>query len=206
LKGIIFDLGGVVVDWNNDITYRHIDEKYGIPAGDFKAEAEKGMPRVQTGEISEEAWMNETFRHFGKFPSDAWEAWGSTFEVARYNTDAVALIGRLRKRGYRVAALSNLEPSRADWLRRHDIDSIFDVVIFSCDVGVRKPDLNPGSSDGITVYGLTLRRLGLRPEDCVFIDDNQNCVAAAEQAGINGIQFRNVKELECELVKAGVKT
>jgi HAD superfamily hydrolase (TIGR01509 family) len=178
------------------VTYRYIEEKYGIPAGDFKAEAEKGMPRAQTGETPEESWMNETYRHFGKLPCDAWEVWGSTFEAARYNADAVALIEKLRKRGYRVAALSNLESSRASWLRRHDIDSLFDVIVFSCEVGMRKPDLKPGSNIDLAVYRLTLHHLGLRPEECVFIDDNNNCVAAAEQAGMKGIQFRNVKQLE----------
>lgn len=204
MKGVIFDLGGVVVEWSNDVTYKHIEERYGIPAADFKAEAEKGMPGAQTGETPEEEWMSATFRRFGEFPPDAWRAWGTTFEAARYNDAVVSLITRLRHRGIRVAALSNLEPSRARWLKRHNINSIFDIVVFSCEVGMRKPDLKPGDREDLAIYRLTLERLDLKPGECVFVDDNVNCVSAAEQAGIKGIQFRNAAQLEDELRKKGV--
>lgn len=204
MKGAIFDLGGVVVEWSNEVTYRRIEELYGIPAADFRAEAEKEMPRAQTGELSEEEWMTSTFSRFGGAPRGAWRLWGSTFEAARYDEAVVALIRRLRGRGCRVAALSNLETSRASWLKRHGIDSIFDAVVFSCEVGMRKPDLKPGGGKDLEIYRLALRRLCLEPGECVFVDDHANCVAAAEQAGMKSIQFRDAEQLTDELVKLGV--
>jgi epoxide hydrolase-like predicted phosphatase len=205
VKGIIFDLGGVVVEWSNAITYRYIEDNHGIPADEFKREAEKWMPSVQTGEESEENWMIKTFRLFGDPPECSEEVWGKTFEAARYNDDVLALIGGLRRGGYRVAALSNLEPSRARWLKRRDIDTLFDVVVFSCEVGLRKPDLSPGGPEDHGIYRLTLRRLGLTAEDCIFIDDNRNCVAAAESIGLESILFKDVTQLEMELRRLGVE-
>jgi HAD superfamily hydrolase (TIGR01509 family) len=204
LKGVIFDLGGVVVEWSNDVTYRHIEEKYGISAADFKAVAEKGMPGAQTGEASEEEWMKKTFHRFGEYPPETWRVWGTTFEAAHYNDAVVSLITRLRNRGVRVAALSNLEPSRARWLKRRNINSIFDVVVFSCEVGMRKPDLNPGGREDLAIYRLALERLDLKPGECVFVDDNVNCVTAAKQVGIKGIQYKNAIQLEDEFKKMGV--
>jgi HAD superfamily hydrolase (TIGR01509 family) len=203
VKGVIFDLGGVVVEWSNDVTYRHIEERYGIPAADFKAEAEKGMPGAQTGETPEQEWMKNTFYRFGDFPPEAWRAWGTTFEAARYNDAVVKLITRLRENGVRVAALSNLEPSRARWLKRHGINSIFDAVVFSCEVGTRKPDLKPGGSEDLAIYKLALGRIDLKASECVFVDDNANCVSAAERVGMKGIRFKDATQLEDELNKLG---
>ena len=205
VKGIIFDLGGVVVEWSNAITYMYIEDNHGIPADEFKREAEKWMPSVQTGEESEENWMIKTFGLFGDPPECSEEVWGKTFEAARYNDEVLALIGGLRRGGYRVGALSNLEPSRARWLKRHDIDTLFDVVVFSCEVGLRKPDLSPRGPGDQGIYRLTLRRLGLAAEDCIFIDDNRNCVVAAESIGLESILFKDVTQLEMELRRWGVE-
>ncbi len=203
MRGAIFDLGGVAVEWSNETTYGHIQERYGIPAGDFRREAEKRMPHVQTGEESEEHWMTDVFRHFGVQGSS--DVWGTTFEAARYNDKVIEIVQRLRRNGYRVAALSNLEPSRARWLRRHDIDALFDHVVFSYEAGMRKPDLKPGAKRDLSIYILTLQRLGVEARDCVFIDDNANCVAAAESVGMRGIRFIDAPRLEAELRSLGFK-
>jgi len=205
IRGLIFDLGGVAVEWSNAVTYDYIEKKYGIPSAEFKRGAEKGMPRVQTGEESEERWMSETFRRFGSVPEGAGEIWGTTFEAAHYNEETIKLVKRLRQRGYRVAALSNLEPSRARWLRRHGIDELFDVVVFSCEVGVRKPDLEAGKPSDLAVYRLTLSRLGLEVKECIFIDDNSNCVAAAESMGLKSILFKNAAQVEADLREVDVE-
>ena len=204
MKALIFDLGGVVVEWSNEVTYRFIEERYGIFATEFKREAERGMPEVQTGEVPEKDWMINTFRHFGEPPDGCEEAWGMTFEAARYNDKILKIIERLRRSDIKVVALSNLEPSRARWLKGHGIDSIFDAVIFSCEVGVRKPDFKPADIKDLSIYRLALNRLGLEAEDCVFVDDNVNCVAAAELTGMKTILYKDAGELSKELHKMGL--
>ncbi|MCX6648510.1 MAG: HAD family phosphatase [Candidatus Bathyarchaeota archaeon] len=203
MKGLIFDLGGVVVEWSNAVTYGYIEERYGIPADEFRREAEKGMPRVQTGEETEENWMRSIFQRFDH-PEGSEEVWGKTFEAAKYNEEVFKIIERLRGKGYRVAALSNLEPSRARWLKKHGVDELFDAVIFSCEVGMRKPDLSPGNQNDLAIYLLTLSRLGLEAEDCIFVDDNVNCVAAAELTGMKSILFKDAAKLSEELREMGV--
>ena len=203
MRGAIFDLGGVAVEWSNETTYRHIQERYGILAEDFRREAEKCMPNVQTGNESEEHWITNIFRYFGLQGSS--DVWGKTFEASRYNEKVIDIVQRLRRNGYRVAALSNLEPSRARWLRSHEIDTLFDHVVFSCEVGMRKPDLQPGGKQDLKIYTLTLQRLGLETRDCIFIDDSVNCVNAAESSGMRGIRFIDANRLDAELRRLGFK-
>jgi epoxide hydrolase-like predicted phosphatase len=203
MKGVIFDLGGVVVDWSNSMTYMYIENKYRIPAEDFKRTAEVNMPQVQMGMIPERDWMKTVFKHFGDPPKDYATIWEKTFTEARFNEQVLEMVKALRLGGYRVAALSNIEPSRARWLRQHRVDDYFDVVIFSCEVGLRKPDL-PDSPKGGDIYELTLKRLRLKPGECLLIDDNSNCLIAAEAVGIKTILFKNVAQLKAELLKSGV--
>ena len=200
---MIFDLGGVVVDWSNSITYRHIEDKYRIPAEEFKRLAESGMPDAQRGVISEEQWMRMVFKHFGDLPNDYENIWEKTFTAAKFNEQVLELVKGLKPGGYKVAALSNIEPSRARWLRQHGIDDYFDTVIYSCEVGLRKPDLPDGPMDG-GIYELVLNRLRLVSDECLFIDDNSNCLMAAEAIGIKTILFENVAQLKIELLKSGV--
>ncbi len=204
IKGLIFDLGGVVVEWTNSTTYRYIEERYGIPAESFKSVAERGMPDAQTGKVTEVDWLRETFSRFGPPPPCFNEVWGKTFEAARYNPKLLELLTELRTAGYRVAALSNLEPSRARWLRAHGIEALFDAVVFSCEVGLRKPDISKCTPENLEIYRLAMRRLGLGADECLFIDDNVNCVSAAESMGIRSIKFENVEQLRKELPTRGV--
>ncbi len=205
IKGLIFDLGGVVVEWSNSTTYRYIEEKYGIPEKVFKQVAEKGMPDAQTGKISEADWMRATFSHFGPPQPCSYEVWGKTFEAARYNSKLLELLAELRAAGYLLAALSNLEPSRAKWLKERGIDARFDEVVFSCEVGLRKPDISKCTPENLEIYRLALRRLGIEASECIFIDDNDNCVDAAESIGITSVRFENVEKLKKELHTRGVR-
>ena len=205
IKGLIFDLGGVVVEWSNSTTYRYIEEKYGISEKAFKPVAEMEMPDAQTGKLSEADWMRATFSHFGPPPPCSDDVWGKTFESARYNSKLLELLTDLRAAGYRLAALSNLEPSRAKWLKEHGIDAYFDEIVFSCEVGLRKPDISKCAPENLEIYKLTLRGLGVRASECLFIDDNANCVEAAESIGIKSIRFENVEKLRKELHTRGVR-
>jgi HAD superfamily hydrolase (TIGR01509 family) len=95
--------------------------------------------------------------------------------------ETVALVRALRD-AYRTAILSNSDAALAARLRQSDIDRLFDVVICSADVGLAKPDL--------AIYRLTADRLGLAPTACVFVDDAEPNVAAAQTAGMRAVHFR----------------
>ena len=86
-----------------------------------------------------------------------------------------------RRAGIRTALLSNADGPGAPlpWL-----EELFDVLVFSGEVGVGKPNAE--------VYRLTVDRLGLRPQECVFVDDFVGNVRGAVAAGLVGVHHTSV--------------
>ena len=87
------------------------------------------------------------------------------------------LIRALRRAGLRTAMLSN--SWGCDEYPRADVPGLFDAVVISGEVGMRKPE------EGIFLYAA--RALGLAPAECVFIDDMEANVAAAQACGMTGV-------------------
>jgi len=205
VKAVIFDLGGVIVRWSNDTTYGYIAEKYGMDPASVKAKLEEKLPAVDMGRLDEKAWMADAFRALGMEPPEGYERiWGETFEGSKYNDDTVDIIKKLRRNGYRLAILSNIEPSRGAWERKRGTTDHFDVVVFSYETGMRKVDSLKESGEG-NIYRLVLGKLGLEPEECVYVDDNPNCIKGAEDVGMRAILFKNGKQLAEDLEAEGVR-
>jgi putative hydrolase of the HAD superfamily len=104
----------------------------------------------------------------------------------------VSYLRGLRDRGLRLALLTNnVKEWEPRWRPVWDIDALFEVVVDSGFVGMRKPE--PG------IYELTLARLGLPGEACVFVDDLQlNCDAAAA-CGMHPVLFTSASEAIAEV-------
>lgn len=96
------------------------------------------------------------------------------------NEDLVAFVESLRG-SYKVALLSNIGDTVINQLfSQEELDRLFDVVVLSHNEGLAKP--NPA------IFTLTAERLGLRPEECVMIDDLESNCDGAEVAGMSSIQ------------------
>lgn len=96
-------------------------------------------------------------------------------------TPLVDRVRGLRQEGYRTALVTNnVAEFRRAWRAMIPADEIFDLVVDSSEVGVRKPDP--------AIYLLTLERLGnVPPERSVFLDDYESNVKAARDLGIHGL-------------------
>lgn len=104
--------------------------------------------------------------------------------LAAEDVDRSKIVDRvrsLRAAGYRTALVTNNVAEFGDgWRQLLPVDELFEVVVDSCRVGLRKPDPR--------IFRLTLERLdGLRPEQAVFLDDFEAHVAGARQLGMHGI-------------------
>ena len=88
-------------------------------------------------------------------------------------------VRRLREEGYRTAILTNNVAEWAEVWQASIPVELFDVIIDSSAVGLRKPDE--------AIFHLTCERLKVAPEAAVFLDDSPGHVAAARQAGLAGI-------------------
>lgn len=132
-------------------------------------------------------------------PADFEVALAAEFGARGYDIAAEGLIGRLlgrldadegmwtlvataRRSGVRTALLSNSWGPGTTYPQQR-LAEVFDVVVISAEVGLRKPDP--------AIFALTSERLDVPPERCVFVDDHDGNVRAAEAAGMAGIHHRD---------------
>jgi putative hydrolase of the HAD superfamily len=106
------------------------------------------------------------------------------------NEGVLKLIRRLHG-NYKLAVLSNSPPGLAQWLAEWNVLHPFDVVFCSGDEGIAKPDTK--------AFELTLERLGVKPDEAVFVDDTRQHVEAAQELGLQGILFTTAEKLEEEI-------
>ncbi len=108
------------------------------------------------------------------------------------NEPMISLMATLRDEGYRMALLTNnVREWEHRWRAMAPIDDIFEIVVDSAFVGMRKPDRE--------IYELTVSRLGVAAEECLFVDDlTRNC-QAAEAAGMTAIVYRDAQQAAAEI-------
>ena len=119
------------------------------------------------------------------------------FERIEPNTPMVEYVRMLRGRGLQTALLTN---NVREWeplwrAKLPQLDSLFEVVVDSAFVGMRKPERG--------IYELTLERLGdLRAEQCVFVDDLEVNCEAARELGMVAVRFEHADQAITELESA----
>jgi putative hydrolase of the HAD superfamily len=118
------------------------------------------------------------------------------FEALHANEPMLDLMRELRRLGYRMAILTNnVREWEALWRSKLPLDEIFELIVDSAWVGMRKPDPE--------IYLLTLERLGgLEPTACLFVDDNEVNVEAARGLGMRTVQFRSNEQAIPEIRSA----
>ena len=117
------------------------------------------------------------------------------FENLHPNEPMINLMRELRDGGRRMALLTN---NVREWeplwrAKLPDVDEIFEVIVDSAFVGMRKPDP--------AIYRLTLDRLGdgIRAEDCLFVDDIEVNCDTARELGMTAVHFRDNDQAVAEV-------
>ena len=118
------------------------------------------------------------------------------FERLEPNSAMIDFVRALRGRGTRTALLTNnVREWEPLWRSKlPEIDELFEVVVDSAFVGMRKPDP--------AIYELTLERLGVRAEDCVFVDDLEPNCETARGLGMLAVRFESPEQAIPELRSA----
>jgi putative hydrolase of the HAD superfamily len=121
------------------------------------------------------------------------------FERMEPNQPMIELVRELRGRGVRTALLTNnVREWEPLWRSKlPEIDELFEVVVDSAFVGMRKPDP--------AIYELTLERLGVRGEECVFVDDLEPNCEAARALGMYAVRFERPAQAVPEIRSALVQ-
>ncbi len=199
IRAVVFDLGGVLLDWNPRYLYRKLFD------GD-EAAMERFLAEVCTMEWHHAhdlgAPPEETCPPLAEAHPDQAEliwAWSRRSEemVAGPIEETVELLSDLKDAGVPCYALTNMERETYP-LRRERFEFLnwFDGTVVSGFEGVAKPD--------VAVFELLLDRFDLDPSTTVFVDDSILNVRAARAAGMRAIEFRSPDQLRHWLRDAGL--
>ncbi len=191
LKGLVVDWGGVltgpmrgvVESWAQrdgidlDTYSNAMRDWFGEPVG--QEALLNPIHALERGEMAlpdfEELLAGEMTRRSGReYRADGLLT--RMFEHFEHAHDMNALVRRARERGIRTALLSN---SWGNDYPRDGWDDMFDVVVISGEVGMRKPEPQ--------IYTHTLELIGLSAAECAFVDDLPHNVAAAVNIGMVGV-------------------
>lgn len=182
ISAVLFDLTGVITTspWPHLIAAA--GGNVALLVGEYHEDGDHPWHRLERGEIG----FGEWFTGVSALAVDA----GVELDLSPMVTlrDEMAVfpqvidcIAALRRDGYQTALVTNnVREGSKMWRDLMDVDALFDVVIDSSEVGVRKP--NPA------IFALALGQLGVTdPSTAVFLDDLESNVAAAQAFGLHGI-------------------
>jgi putative hydrolase of the HAD superfamily len=153
--------------------------------------------RLEKGEIAESEFLAALGDALGG--DVELEGFGERyFEHLHPNDEMIGLMRRLRARGLRMALLTN---NVREWeplwrAKLPDIDEIFEVIVDSAFVGMRKPEP--------AIYELTVERLGdgVAAADCLFVDDIEANCEMAEQLGMTAVHYLDAEQATREIEAA----
>lgn len=196
---VVFDLGGVLIDWNPRYLYRKI----------FKTEAEIDwfMNNICTMEWNDQQDAGRSFADATEelvmkhpeheVPIRAWYGrYPETINGAIQGT--VDILTEIRnKKEHRLYALTNWSEESFPWARQNfEFLSWFEGIVVSGTEKTRKPFAD--------FYHILFNRYNIDPARAVFIDDNIKNIKGANEVGLKAIHFTSPAELEKELKKLGV--
>jgi putative hydrolase of the HAD superfamily len=114
------------------------------------------------------------------------------FDALDPNEPMIALMRELKASGLKMAMLTNnVREWEPLWRSMMPVDEIFEEVVDSAFVGCRKPEGR--------IYRLTLERIGIAPEACLFVDDLPVNCEGAEKAGMKAVHFRDNEQAIAEI-------
>ena len=193
ITAIIFDFGRVISAQKPLSLFRGYEDELGLEPGtiNFIMFDSEAWQDALVGRKTVEEFWHEIGPELGLNSVDEVDAFRHRYRAdEEINQGVLDLIHRLHG-NYKLAVLSNSPPGLSKWLADWNMLNFFKVVFCSGDEGMAKPDPE--------AFELTLERLGLKPNEAVFIDDTREHVEAARKLGLQGILFTTAEELEEEL-------
>ena len=199
ISSVVFDLGGVLIDWNPRHLYRRLFR------GDEQA-MEDFLQNICTSSWNEMLDAGQSFDEGVSLLQERHPEHRNLIAAYRDHWEEMIpgpieggpeLLREVKETGISVYALSNWSAETYPIAeKRFDFLGCFDDVVISGRLGIKKPDP--------AIFEYLLNRQNLRPDSTLFIDDSEVNVGAAERLGLVTHHFRSIGALRSDLVRCGV--
>lgn len=184
IRAVIFDWGGVMSPAGTpDEAAQNFAGKIGLDQAEAARLLSLGAHKLKRGEISEEEFWNLIAAEHGSSIDQTHRNIWVDPDKFKPTPEMSRLVEDVKASGRKVAVLSNTFPASAEAIRVRGWYEPFDVVLLSSDEGMAKPDED--------FYVLALKRLNIKPEEALFIDDQQRCLNPAEGMGVTCVRADN---------------
>lgn len=192
---IIFDFGGVLIDWNPRYLYNKLLNGDQQAVENFLLETHFFEWNLQqdAGRSFSEA-LEEICSRYPQY-CNLLRAYDERYEesISGPIWPTVEILRTLKAAGYPLYGLSNWPAEK--WRQvspKYSFFGWFDDIVISGEVGLAKPDPR--------IFHLTLERIGRPADECLYIDDSAHNIQVAAQLGFHAIHFRSPEELESALI------
>jgi putative hydrolase of the HAD superfamily len=200
LRAVVFDYGMVLTGPPDAAAHEKLLTVTGLPLARFESLYWADRAAYDEGRVTGIGYWQNFLRDAGLPPSSDMVEELNLWDVRMWTTQNPAMVDwqlAIKQRGLLTAILSNMGDAvlasverEFDWIRR------FDLLVWSCQLGIVKPDP--------AIYRHTLAKLKTRPEEILFIDDKLPNVEAARALGIQTMEFSSVERLRSDLIAAGL--
>ena len=207
IKAILFDFGGVYsVEAHHNIHIKTSSHTWKDMWRFFQILLNKKFSynilyslqeKLDLGEISLKEFYETLFLKIG-MKDEKLLIKMTTFKSKKPTIDkeVKSIVQHLKKKSYLVVLCSNTISPAAKFNRREGCYKIFDKIFLSCEIGM-------GKQDG-KLYKYTLKKINLKPEECLMVDDSPMFIRTAKELGIKTILYKRNSGLASQMKRFGV--
>ena len=189
INNLIFDVGGVILLFNK-IKLTEFDDAF----KDNPKYADQLLHRYfihsvlssplyanyDKGEITLETLIDDICLKTGE-PKNLIKELFNEKKLNSINTKLLELIKKYKRQGKHIFILSNMGKERVPYIREFLDESLFDDIVFSSEIGLVKPNVD--------IFEYVCNKWGIKPNECLFIDDNKNNTDTFQKLGGNVYLF-----------------
>jgi len=207
IKAIIFDIGGVLQrggkprisprEIHISGVHERIAKKLKISIDQYFDSIDSAYAKSAEGKLTKSEVLSSFSKNLNYPPKKLEKLYFRAYKkVHRKNKGLYRIVTKLKKRGFKLAILSDQWALSKDVFLSKKERKLFDKVVISCEVGMRKP--NP------KIYKLVLNKLEVKPSEAIFIDNQPWNLIPAHKLGLNTILFVNNKKTKKQLKEFGI--
>ena len=189
---ILFDLGGVLINWKDKWLFEEIEFKYKIPLKTLVKRFDIHRDKLFTGKILEYDFWKIVLKDYFDNNLEKLEIIDQIFQQrSSINHKVFSLAKKLKKENHKIGILSNIIPQTRQTLTEKNIFDFFEYAFFSDLIGFARP--NP------EIFDYVKRQLNMPLNNIMLIDDKKENIKAADQAGLTTIHYKKHFSLDSQI-------